>query len=144
MVPIRRGKGPGDKSSVAFTAAAESHQICDELAVKSHSLLFGVRALVTASSADGILVAAPRIRYRAAEVAELLTDLSRLVSSRSDYEWNNTMGAAKRNLTLLLHDLPSNSRSARSVMTGQSDKSPLVIAAAKLHDATARLKELTS
>lgn len=110
------------------------YRACESLAFAATRLLEGVQGLTTASPKDDRSGMTQRCRYRAAEVAEWLTELTDLTRQRRDYEWNNAIGAATRHLSTLRQEL--------RLDTSGTTRSSLVNTAQNLHDATIQLREL--
>jgi hypothetical protein len=115
--------------------------ICAELVLKSQDLLDAICELIASNSPDELGINIPPCRSRAAEVADLLRELDNHVVGRTDFEWNNALGSAKRNLGQLRRNLPLSSP-AGSRSTGQLNGSSLRSAASSLNKATVRLKKL--
>jgi hypothetical protein len=120
-----------------------SRLLCDELVLRSQGLLDAVHELVASATPDDAPIVVSRCHSRAAKVTDLLRELDECVSDRADFEWNNALGAARRNLNALREGLPPSPQSRQSKPVGHLKRSPLRKASLNLHKALVQLKELT-
>jgi hypothetical protein len=148
------GKGPSDVHYInsgpdqavqtdmdAPSVIPDLFHICAELVLKSQDLLEAICELISSNSPDELGISIPPCRSRAAEVADLLRELDNHVVGRTDFEWNNALGSAKRNLGQLRRNLPLSSPGG-SRSTGRLNRSSLRIAALNLNKATVQLEKL--
>jgi hypothetical protein len=123
-------------------AEAERLRICRDIEGGVESILSAVSKLAASASPSDLQLAAQTCRFRVASVADLLTQLTRLTSARSDFEWINATGMVTQSLTKLQDKLPSNDGEARSAMAWRAGLTPLSGMVSALHEAAVNLRTL--